>query len=233
MNFKKQTPLILSIVGIVAVLYSVVLFVIAGVSDHEAGFWISYAMMMIAFVSGIVSFLLFSQSKTMLKDWFLGIPIVRISVMYIVIEFFVSTIFIALSDNMSWKLPFIVQLIILVIYVVLIVSCFMSKRMIDNTSETVAVKTSNIRMLHADALMLCEMCGDADVKKQFNEFAEMVRFSDPMSADALADLEADIAREVRNAKMSLSCQDTEEALKCCTRAKLLLKERNLKCKVLK
>ena len=81
--------------------------------------------------------------------------------------------------------------------------------------------------------MLAELCEDAEAKKIFDEFAEAVKYSDPMSNEMLSALEGELQMRVTNAKMLLSDGDTEGAIKACNQAMLLLKERNLKCKALK
>lgn len=233
MKTKKQSPLVIAIGAILVAVYNIVLFIIAGFEDHTSVFWISYVAMMLAAATAAVSFWNFSKSQVVLKDLFLGFPILRHTFIYIIAEFVLSSLFMILETVVSWELALIVQLILLALHVVIILSCFATKGTVENVSAKVKEKTTAIRMLHADAAMLAEICPDPEAKKEFEELSEMIRYSDPMSSQLLATLEEDIAREIRDAKMNLSCEDIPAALNSCKRAKFLVKERNLKCKALK
>lgn len=233
MKAKKQSPLVIAIGAILLVVYNIVLFIIAGFDGHTSVFWISYVAMMLAAATAAVSFWYFSKSQVILKDLFLGFPILRHTFIYIIAELVISTLFMLLETTVSWELALIVQLLLLAAHVVIILSCFATKGTVENVAEKVKEKTTFVRLLHADAVMLAETCSDPEAKKEFEELAEMIRYSDPMSSSLLESLEEDITREIRDAKMNLSCDDIPAALNSCKRAKFLVKERNLKCKALK
>ena len=233
MKLNKNTGLLMGIGGTVFVLYNVILFVVAGFSGHGAAFWLSYTAMILGSIVAAVSVVAFSKSSPMMRDWFLGYPILRHTVIYVVAEFIISTLFIILDKHVPWVIPFILQFAMLGVYVVLVLSCLFTKNMINDVRQEVKTKTTFINLLQADAAMLADLCEDPAAKKDFVEFAEAVKYSDPMSNDMLAALESELQMRVTNAKMMLSDGDTEGALKACKQAMLLLKERNLKCKALK
>jgi len=233
MKLNKQTGLMVGMGAIGVLLYNVILFVIAGFEDHEASFWISYAAMMVCFIACAAAVFFCSSRDTVMCDWFLGLPILRHTLIYVIAELVLSTIFIALDDLVPWAVPFIIQFILLCVFLVLVFSCLFSKNVINEIEQTVKTKTSFVKLLHVDAQMLCELCPDAESKKAFSDLAEAIRYSDPMSSDLLAPLEGEIQTCVMNAKMQLSEGDVQGAMATCNRAMFFLKERNLKCKALK
>ncbi len=233
MKLNKQTSIALIIGGICLTLYNVVLFVIAGFALHTATFWISYGAMMVAAIACGIALLFFTKKDKTMCDWFLGFPIFKHSVIYIILEFITSTTFILLDWRVHWAIPFVIQVIFFTVYVILVLSCLFTKTIINDIEKNVKTKTTFIRLLQTDAAMLAEMCNDPVAKKEFALLAEEIRYSDPMSNEILASLEGQIQHYITDAKFLLGDNDIEGALKSCSRARLLLKERNMKCKVLK
>ena len=71
------------------------------------------------------------------------------------------------------------------------------------------------------------------VKKAFEELADQVRYSDPVSNEGLAQYEAELKAQVDKANVCIACNDNDGALECCKKAMLVLVERNQRCKLLK
>jgi len=222
--------------ALIVVLYNVVLFVAAGFAGHGGSFWSSYALMMTGFVAAAVAMFAFTKTNKQKIDMFLTFPVIKRTIIYIIAEFVISTLFIILDCSgvaVPWAIPFIIQIIILVAYIVLVISCFLAKEVIADNEQKIKQKTFTFKMLYVDAQMLAEICTDAEAKKTFDKFAEDIRYSDPVSNDYLVPLEQEIQTCIINAKAQLTEGNVEEALKICSRATLLLSERNMKCKALK
>ena len=75
--------------------------------------------------------------------------------------------------------------------------------------------------------MLASAETDADTKATLTKLAEKIRFSDPMSNEALTDLEAEIAAKVKGLKTA------ENKAEIITVLDSLITERNKKAKLLK
>ncbi len=219
------------IAAIVFVTYNVVLFAVCGFSDHGGAFWISYAFMMISFATLAVSGLVLKGRTVQPKDWLLGYPVLKHCGIYLILEFIASITFIALDYiDCPWAIAFAVQMVLLAVHLVFIISCFMAKEMIENVEAKVNQKTSYIRLLKVEAEMIAERATDNDVKNAFGKLAEQLRYSDPMSSEALSDLENRISNLVEQAKV---VTEKSDLLRICNNISLLITERNKKCKVLK
>lgn len=228
-NSKKNAKfgLIAIIVAIVFFAYNVILFAVCGFGDHGGTFWISYTFMMISFVIFAVSSLVLKGRTVQLKDWLLGYPVLMYCGIYLVLEFIASITFIALDYiDCPWAIAFAVQMVPLVVHLVFIISCFMAK----NVEEEINRKTTYIRLLRVEVEMIAESATDTEVKTAFEKLAEQLRYSDPMSNEALSDLENRISNLVEQSK---AVTEKSDLLRICNNISLLITERNKKCKVLK
>ena len=113
------------------------------------------------------------------------------------------------------------------------VSCFLSKETIGDVHIKVSDKTRFIKLLGVDAQMLVEKCSDTETKRECHKFAEAVRYSDPMSSEALFELEKELALTVSQCDKAIEANDFVTAKDLCAKAILQLTERNKKCKALK
>ena len=233
MTEKKNSKfgMLALIAAIVFVAYNAVLFAICGFDGHGGAFWVSYAFMMISFATLAVSGFVLKGRTLQPKDWLLGYPVIKHCAIYLALELLASIIFIALDYiDCSWIIAFSVQIILLAVHLIFIISCFMAKETIENIEEKVKQKTSSMQLLKIDVEMIVESSADADVKSAFAKLSEQIRYSDPMSNEALAEIEGQITVAVTQAKQMT---DKEELLRACKQISLLLSERNKKFKVLK
>ena len=223
----KNRSTALFIMAIAFVTYNITVFAIGGAAAHEAAFWLSYAFMMGAMLGVGITVLALGRSGMRVRDWLFGLPT------YIVVELVASTAFMIVESSIGTAIPLVVQTLILAVFLVFLSLCLVSKKTITETHRHVVHKTAFIGALRADAEGLCRRCEDAEVKKVFAAFSEAVRFSDPLSNEALASLESEIAATVAQAGKLLDAGDLAGAVAACEKASLLLKERNRETKVMK
>lgn len=235
MKLTKKSKMLMAILVIAIVVYTVVLFVVCGFEGHGAEFWISFAFVMISFLLLAIGGAVLGSRGLSLKDWLFGLPLVKHSAAYIAFELVISTVFIVLGyhTKVKWGLVFAPQFIALGVYLVFAISCLLAKQTIDDVQTKVSDKTTFIRLLKVDADMLVERAASADAKKVFSDFSEAVEYSDPMSSEALFELEKDISLAVAQAGEKLSAGDEASAIALCKKASLLLSERNKKTRALK
>ena len=100
------------------------------------------------------------------------------------------------------------------------------------TGDKVKVKTAFIRLLTADAESLLAYAKTDEAKAAANKVYEAVRYSDPMSSDALLSVENSISEKFETFTAAIkSGSDAAPAL--AEEVVLLVNDRNRKCKVLK
>lgn len=233
MKINKNMKTAAIMLAIAFVVYNVILFVAAGFVDHNAVFWLSWVFVLLGFVTMAIVGVFLGEEGLHMRDWIFGFPMLRYTYIYIIGELVLSVIFMLCEHTASWKLAFILQFILICIYLVFVVGCFFAKRTIHEVKTNTKDKTTFIRMLRVDAEMLVEKCNDAETKALCQKLAEDIRFSDPMSNEALFELEKEITLAVSSCNDAIAAGDLETAKELCGKASVLLTERNKKCKVLK
>ncbi len=233
MKLSRKEKMIAAVLGIMIAAYHVILFAVCGFAGHTAVFWISWIFMLLAFAAMVVSCVILEQRGLFLRDWLFGFPIIKHSIVYIIVELLVSCIFIIFEKKVSWNWAFGLQFLMFCLYGVCVVSCFLSKETIGDVHIKVSDKTRFIKLLGVDAQMLVEKCSDTETKRECHKFAEAVRYSDPMSSEALFELEKELALTVSQCDKAIEANDFVTAKVLCAKAILQLTERNKKCKALK
>ncbi|MDO5477546.1 MAG: hypothetical protein Q4G23_00090 [Clostridia bacterium] len=222
------------IIGLVFVAYNAVVFALCGFADHNASFWISIVFANVSLISVTVCAFLLKGKKLEPRDWMMGYPFYRHGIIYVITELVLSVIFMVTDkQGLPWSIAFVVQFIVMIVFGIIIITCFMAKDTIEEVREKVKVNTAFMKMLLVDADMLVEQTEAPELKKVFSELRDQIRYSDPVSNEQLADLEGRLASQVDTIKVNMTCGNTEGALDSCKQAMLLLSERNRKCKLLK
>lgn len=233
MKSKNGRLTAIAILTILIVVYNVVLFMIAGFSDHTAVFWLSWFFVMMGFGSMFVVAKFLGEEGLRMRDWIFGFPMLMHTGIYVAAEALLSIIFMLLELEIDWKWAFIPQFLLFAVYLVMVIGCFFALRTIREVKTHVKDKTTFIRMLRVDAEMLVSKCDDPELKALCQKLAEDIRFSDPMSNEALFELEKEIALAVSSCNDALAIYNLAAAKTYCNKASELLLERNRKCKVLK
>jgi hypothetical protein len=196
-------------------------------------FWTALAFAEVSLLVLLIVLLSLGNTLVILRDWFFGYPLIRHCAIYLGLTMFSSTVFMILHTYVTWGVVLGVSLLLLTIYLVFALSCLIAKRAIQEIEGNIKEKRLFIDLLKVDAEMLCAACNDAQAKKIFTEYAELVRYSDPMSAEVLFELEKEVQLQTMKAAEALREDRLEDAIKHCKEAQLLLMERNKKCKALK
>ena len=99
--------------------------------------------------------------------------------------------------------------------------------------EKIKEQTQFIKLLTADAEHLMSSSKTAELKAEAKKVYEAIRYSDPMSNEALADIEGQIQSEFAFFTQAIRSEDLELAKSVADGLLNLIDARNKKCKVLK
>ncbi len=220
--------------GILFVLFNTIAFTLIGFRDHGAAFWLSVVFMNIAVVATILCIFLLKGRTEEPRDWFLGYPFYKHCVLYLIATLVLSVVFMVLDGTaISWRLVFAVHLVVLALFAVLIISCFMAKQTVEEVQAAVKANTNFMKQLRLDAESLAAQAEDEALKAAAQALCEELRYSDPVSSPALAEAEQRLAAKLVDACACLSMKDNAGALAACKSAMLLLRDRNRQCKAMK
>ena len=221
---KKNSVMAYAVLAISFTLFNVIAFVIP--TAKTATFWIAYAFTVIAFASQIAIWKVAFNGANTLKSKFLGIPLIPVGITYWIIQIIAFVVFMALPLTASW-IAVVVCALILGISAICLIGTEIGREEISRVEEKVEKKVFYIKSLQVDIEMLSSTESDVDTKAALIKLAEKIRFSDPMSSEALAELEAEISAKVKELKTA------ENKAEIITVLDSLIVERNKKAKLLK
>ena len=221
---KKNKGMAYAVLAIAFVLFNVIAFAVP--TAKTATFWITYAFSVVAFASQTAIWKFAFKGADTLKSKFLGIPLISVGITYLIIQIIAFAAFMALPLTASW-IAIVVCALILAISAICLIGTETGREEINRVEEKVEKKVFYIKALQVDIEMLVSAETDADTKTALTKLAEKIRFSDPMSNEVLAELEAEITAKVKELKTA------ENKAEIITVLDSLITERNKKAKLLK
>lgn len=228
---KKQKNLILTglIYAILLGVFNMLVFIIF--KTRTDVFWISYGFMTLAFVVQIISMFL-SFKRADVETIFFGIPLASFSIFYLVAELCVGTIFM-IFQNVGTTIPLVVQILILAGFLVIAIIALMARDTVQAIGDNVKQKVVELKSVRVDVDVLFENCADAELRTKLKKLSDTIRYSDPMTTDAIADVEQRISQKVSELRIYCENSEIEEAKKTCSALELLYVERNKKLMISK
>lgn len=221
---KKNKGMAYAVLVIAFVLFNVIAFAVP--TAKTATFWIAYVFTAVAFASQIAIWKFAFKGADTLKSKFLGIPLISVGITYLIIQIIAFAVFMAFPIAPPW-IAIVVCALTLGISAICLIGTETSRKEINRVEEKVEKKVFYIKSLQVDVEMLASAETDADTKAALTKLAEKIRFSDPMSNEALAELEAEITTKVKELKTA------ENKAEIITVLDSLITERNKKAKLLK
>lgn len=221
---KKNKNMAYAVLGIAFVLFNVIAFAVP--TAKTATFWIAYVFTAVAFASQIAIWKFAFKGADTLKSKFLGIPLISVGIKYLIVQIIAFAIFMVLPLTATW-IAIVVCALILGVSAICLIGTETGREEIKRVEEKVEKKVFYIKSLQVDVEMLASAEMDADTKAALTKLAEKISFSDPLSNEALADLEAEITDKVKELKTA------ENKAEIIGFLDLLITERNKKLKFLK
>jgi len=163
-------------------------------------------------------FLQISQFKT---AYWLGILTIVLSAVYM----FVNVV-------PDW-LVYVLFVIVCGVCAISITKAKTAVALVEGIDEKISTKTHLFKMLTADAEHLMSVSKTAELKAETKRVYEAIRYSDPMSSDALSDIEGQIQSEFEFFSQAIKSEDLELAKSVADGLLNLIDGRNKKCKALK
>ena len=204
---------------------------IAGVTYVKLGgfSWITLILFELCFVGHLIcTWIALKRNK--LSGMFYRLPLIRLSYACVIVTLVLGGLAMAIPNLPSW-VPLIVALLVMAIYVFSILKAAAAAEIVESIDEKVQAKTAFIKTLTVDAQTLLSRAKSEPVKTVCKKVFEAVRYSDPMSADALSDVESRIRTEFDCFTDAVISDDAEAATASAEELLTLLKERNSICKM--
>lgn len=211
--------------AVLLVLYFLAAFLIPFV--HAAVFWMSFVFTLIAF--GVAAFSLYTAflQKPDARSRFYGFPIAKIGVIYGGAQLVLGLLLMALGKWVPVWVAVLLYAVLLGAAVIGLVSADAVVEEIHVQDKKLKKNVAFMRALQSQVNQMASQCSLPEMK----QFSEDVRYSDPVSSDALADIERDLSAAVEDLQSAIVDGDNGAALQLVKKADNLLKERNRLCKL--
>lgn len=211
--------------GVLLVLYMLLAFLIPFVKT--AVFWISFVFTLVAFaVTGWSLYTAFWKKEDVTSRFY-GFPIARIGVIYGGGQLAASLLLMALGKWTPAWLAVLVYAAMLGAAVIGLVSADAVVETIHTQDQKRKKDVTFLRSLQSKANQMAAQCSLPEMR----QFCENVRYSDPVSSEALAEIERDLSAAVDDLQSAVVDGDTEMIAQLVRKADGLLGERNRVCKL--
>lgn len=226
---KKDTIRGIIGLGVLLVLYILVAFLIPFVKT--AVFWVSFVFTLIAF--GVVAasiYIAFIRNPSA-KSKFYGFPIAKIGVMYGAAQLLAGLIFMALGLWIPVWAAVLVYALLLGAAIIGLISAEAVAEQIHVQDSKLKKDVALMRSLQSKLNQMAAQCDNPDAATAVKQFAEEMRYSDPVSSEALAEIEADLSAAVDELQSAIVDGDSAATKQLCRKASGILVERNRLCKL--
>jgi len=224
---KKDTVRGIIAAVVLLALYLVLVFAIP--FEKTAVYWLSFAFTLVAFaVAGAAVYMAFLRREDT-KSRFYGFPIVRIGVVYALLQLVVGLLFMLLG---AW----IPVWIAVIVYAVGLGAAVLGLIGTEAVAEEVIAQDAKLkkdvsvmRALQSKVNQMAGQCADPNAADAVKKLAEEFRYSDPVSSEALTMAEMELASAVGELQTAVTAGDGTAAVQLCRKASAVLAGRNRLC----
>ncbi len=220
---KKRTAGMIGLIYLIAfaVFIMLVFFIF---KDRSGVFWMSFIFAVIAFAVKLASIFLAFQAFEV-EAVFFGIPLASLSLYYFFAQVFCAVVFMIFHSAPA-KLAFALQVIILAVFAIVAIITLFTRDAIQDVDDNIKISTTAIKTMQADVESLRDAAGDPELKNRLRKLAETIKYSDPMSNDAVLDIEDQIMQSLSELRIYCEDNDKANAMQACRNTEMLFLQRN-------
>ena len=216
------------------VLFNVIAFASVGwtgVEKYTPSFWIGYGFISLSFVGNMICACKVFQADS-LQKLFYGLSLLRVGYISMVLSFVFGGLCMLISPLPYW-VGAILCAIVLAVQILSAAKAQAAVELVTQTDAKIKTQTFFIKSLTVDADTLMASAKSETVKAECRKVYEAVRYSDPMSNEALASIEGQITLKLEAMSLAVMADNKEEITRLANEVIILLGDRNKKCKLLK
>ena len=185
------------VIAILLVIFNLIAFIApgwAGAEKYTGSFWIGYIAITLAFVINYVITYISLKNSDSKQILFYNIPIVYISYCSLIACIIVGVLCM-LNSNMPIWIAIIASVIVIGVNAIAVLKAKATIDIVEAIDTRVKEETSFIRDLTAQAKALSSSATSPEAKEACNKVYEALRYSDPVSSDAVGDIEKEIEQK--------------------------------------
>ncbi len=224
---KKNTIRSVAVLVILAVVFLVIAFVLP--MPKNATFWVALVFGLVAVVfQGYTLWMGFANGDSP-RSRFYGFPIAQIGTTYMIAQLAASLLLILLAQWVPVVLTVVLCVLALAAASIGMISADAMREEIQRQDKQLKKDVSVMRVLQSKTRSLAARWNDPAMAALAEEF----RFSDPVSSDAVAQAETELAALVEELQTAVLDEDEAAAAILCKKTAAALAERNRLCKLAK
>ena len=165
------------------------------------------------------------------RSKFYGFPILRISFYYLAAQIILSLLFMFLSRWVPWWIPAVIFIVLLCAALVGFITTETVREEIVRQEVYIKKQISVMRSLQSKVDTMAAQCDGEKGKAAVAALAEELRFSDPVSNDAIYDADMELSACIDNLQQAIVDGNEEDIITMCRKSMEALAERNRLCKL--
>lgn len=214
---------------IALVVYNVVVFAVPFVKTGV--FFLSWIFTLAAIAAQVYVIRSAFYNGESVKSKFYGFPIAKIGMVYLIIQVVLSLLFMAVGRYVALWIPFVVYVVLLGVSAVGFISADAMRDEIERQDVRLKGNVACMRALQSRTASMMQLVQDVQMRAELEKFSDDLRFSDPVSSDALSDIEADLTAYVDELQNAVTDGDCTAVHTLLDKAEAALAERNRLCKL--
>lgn len=220
---------------ILVVFFNLVVFittnVIAEMNKFGEAFWVGYGFIMFMFAGQLLcSYFAFKEENR--QKFFYSLPLITISYAATIVSIIVGTLCMAIPNLPNW-VGIIVCLVVLIFSAVSIVKAKAAANVVSDMDKKIKVKSLFIKSLTIDVESLMARAKTDEASAELKKVYEAVKYSDPMSDEALTGIESQITLKFDLLSRAVAEGNIDEVKSLSRELIIFINDRNKKCKLLK
>lgn len=225
---KRNTARWLVVLAVVLIVYNVVVFAVP--FEKTGVFFLSWIFTLAAiFAQAYVVHTAFYRGAD-IKSKFYGWPIARIGILYLALQTAAGLIFMGLGGRVSLWIPLVLYVLLLGLSVVGFVAADATRDEVSRQDQKQRSQVLLMRDLQSRVAALSRTAQDGPVRGALEQFSENLRFSDPVSGEALRNIERDLTACIDALQQAVMESNPQNAIALIQKGEALLVERNRLCK---
>ena len=222
----KKTAIVLSVLGILAVIYNVIFFVGPWNNGKSiATTWISYGCTWLALVfTGVITAIAFNRKE--MKSRMFGIPVYYVGYTVLILQLLIDGVVMGVGHwfEIPFWIPTIVEVILFGIASIAVIARAVNRGYIDAVDKK-EVKETYIRQLRVEVDSVVESNSIEILNDDLRKLAETVRYTDPVSHKDVEDTEDQITLAFEELGKAVASGDVAKAQLAIAKMTRLLNER--------
>lgn len=229
--YKKNVS-IMAVYAIIFVVYNILFWVIPFPKNTAS--IVVYIFSLVSIIAALgITYIAFKKGNDV-KSKLYGFPVFKVGIMYMTIQILFGVI-ICIAGCFT-EVPVWISVALSVILAGLVgvgvIATDNARDIVEKQEAETAKKTRNVTQFRLSVDNIIDICKDAELKKQLTSLADDIRYSDPVSAPELEEIEKKLIGAVDELKDLVAGGDGK-AVEKISEIKTMLVDRNRQCKAYK